>query len=58
MCVHGDLEARPEGHVEAVEVGFCDGDFAALELEGEGLVQADTEEDAETVVARADEVGG
>ena len=48
--VHDDLEAGPEEHVDSVDVGVCDWDFAALELEGEVLVQADAEEDSEAVV--------
>ena len=56
MGVHGELEARPEEHVQAVEVGLGGGDLAALELEGEGLVQAHAQQDAEAVEARGDEV--
>lgn len=54
--VHGDLEARPEEHVDAVDVAVKDGDLAALELKGEALVQADAEEDAEAVEGGVDEV--
>ena len=54
MSVHGELEAGPEEHIGGVDVGVRDGDLAALEGEGEGLVEADAEEDAEAVVAGGD----
>ena len=50
MGVHGELETWPEEHVRAVDVAIRDGGFAALEFEGEVLVQAHAEEEAETVV--------
>ena len=61
MGVHGELEAGPEEHVGGVDVTVRDGGFAALELEGEMLVQAHAQEEAEAVVGGFDEgfgVGG
>lgn len=61
MGVHGELEAGPEEHVRGVDVAVRNGGFSALELEGEMLVQAHAEEEAEAVVGGLDEgfrVGG
>ena len=48
--VHDALQARPEGHGRAVDVAVRGGDAAALQFEGEVLVQADAEEHAQAVV--------
>lgn len=58
MAVHGQLEAGPEQHVRAVDVALRDGGFLALQLEGEMLVQAHAEEEAEAVVGGVGEVFG
>ena len=54
MGIHGYLQAWPEEHVDAVEIGFCDRDFATLQLEGEGLREAHAEEDTQAVEAAVD----
>ena len=50
LRVHGELEAGPEEHVSCIDVAVRDGDFAALQLECAVLIQADAEQEAETVV--------
>lgn len=52
MCVEEGLEARPEQHGGCVDVGVQEGDFAALQEEGEVLCEAHAEEDAQGVVLR------
>lgn len=42
VTVHDDLEARPEEHVGAVDVGVDGGDFSALQLKGLVLIETDT----------------
>lgn len=61
LRVHGELEARPEKHIRCVDVAVRDRDLAALQLECAVLIQADAEEEPETVVGVLDQgfrVGG
>ena len=51
MKVHDLLESGPEEHGGGIDVGFCDGDFATLELKCKVLVETDAEEYTETVGA-------
>lgn len=55
MHVHCLLKPRPEQHVRAVDVAVRHGGFLPLELKCKALVQADGEQDAETVVRLFDE---
>lgn len=54
MCVHCELEAGPEEHGGAIDVGVYCRAFAALQLESEMLVETHAQKNAETVVGRVD----
>lgn len=55
MYVHCELKAGPEKHGGAVDIRVCGRGFAALQLECEVLIQADTEEDTKAVIGDIDE---